>query len=923
MKTKILLGALVFPLVFTACTNDEFEVNNAGQQQGLEGDMIELPEGFALIGTKGENADTRGGLLNNRMSWYPTLKNDAGSDDVITAADLVLEENWDQIGLAWLNTTPGSQVYSNYKFSNYGWLESDADQTEFDPCEDNILDNGVWFNGTNFVKHDGNGNESVVAAFDGLNSDFVFAQTNFDNAGVAANKGVFHTSLGTIFGGEYLVYYPFNENLINYGYLQATSPTEFHNLLGNNGTQDYRTGLANYCFLVGRTSIEGGTQAANFTLGQLSGLIRVDLNNSPYSSTIEDITTVILYANEGAFYTAIDLDASKITTDPSSVFTQGTALYVNPETATTSKLLTSYAYDTTDGLDISSGATLSFGFAALPTTINSYTVVVQDKAGNSYAQRFNTPLTIPAYAAAIVDVDMEAPSANNMYAYNEASFKQALTKARSVSTPVTIHLLGTVELTGVETIPGNVTVAAETDADKLVLTSGESRSVVLAVQDGAVFDCDVDIQGEGCCGLWPAELRMNGDLAADRTITNEGGKIHFGFRSSASNTTKMTSVINGTINNLVDPNDETNIGDIDINAYTTVRLNGTLTNNGTIDIATAGTGHQNDDAALNVFGTLTNNNEVTLQGNLSTGSNGTFTNNDIFTVKVSAQITGKGVTEQADNAQYICEVNSVVRYNDAINNDPMTAAHRTTLVRFIEGSNYKYVLEPNNDNGQIVNVDGDVINFESKIPAGEVLQLQNEVEGAEPVATTIGNLTIVNGGFELEHAALTMANFEINHEEAISRWTRIEQKLNVTGNVNITNFNRTAGATNLEFQQGVTVGGNMTIANTNGDDVIFAEGTLNAITGNLNVNKTNVIFGKSTENNVGGNIDVDADGEMEFQLNSLTAITNWFYNDGKVNIAPATSSSGSDVAARVTCAGFDHQGDENYWTNGSFPIIRR
>ena len=132
MKTRILLGALAFPLVFAACTNDEFEVNNAGQQQGLEGDMVELPENFSLLGAKAGNADTRGGMIDNQMGWYPTLKVDAGEDGKLTATDLNLEANWDQIGLAWLNVTPGSQVYSNYKFANYGWLYTNEDGVHFE-----------------------------------------------------------------------------------------------------------------------------------------------------------------------------------------------------------------------------------------------------------------------------------------------------------------------------------------------------------------------------------------------------------------------------------------------------------------------------------------------------------------------------------------------------------------------------------------------------------------------------------------------------------------------------------------------------------------------------------------------------------------------------------------------------------------------
>ena len=322
-------------------------------------------------------------------------------------------------------------------------------------------------------------------------------------------------------------------------------------------------------------------------------------------------------------------------------------------------------------------------------------------------------------------------------------------------------------------------------------------------------------------------------------------------------------------------------------------------------------------------------------------------------VKVSAQITGKGVTTQAENAQYICEVNSVTRYNDAINNDKMTAAHRTTLVRFIHSDKvtnpyttpYPYVLKPNDSEGKIVNVDGRTIDFEVDLNTDEVFQLQHALnDNQEPIATTIGDLTIVNGGFEMEHAALTVANFEINHAEPVQRWTRIEEKLHVTGDVNITNFHRTGGEANLEFEKGVAIGGDMTVANTNGDNIIFAATTENNISGNLKIDKaatvsfgantvnsigatltvdnSTVTFGDASQNTIGVDIDVNATGKMTFDVNSITAIINWFHNDGQVEFLPATGLDDTDVAARVTCTGYDHEQDPSYWTNGSYPVIR-
>lgn len=925
------MGALAFPFVLAACTNDDFETSSVNKPT-VEGDMIELPENFAFTGAKAdEGVDTRAGYdqIGNEwyVGWYPVRTD--GSD--IDLAYLQDQNNWDKIGLAWLNVTNDGKVYTNYELSHYGWLNSGATGAVTDPCHDNVLTNGVWFDGTGFKKWNASSQaEEDVNEFTS-GSNYKFEQSNFSNARVDANRGMFRTSLNTIFGGNYLVYYPFNPELKDVDYLTAVMGKEFTNTKSNGGVveQDYQSWVGPHAFMFGRTSVTGGTQASDFTLGQLSGMIAVNVKGVNNIS-LSNISTVVLYAPEGGFYTSVKLDATKIQNGADDA-ALGQALYVaDAQGNETTKTLISHAYQA-GGVSTDASYGETFGFPVLPVELNGVRILVYDKDGNTSEATVrsgmnNGTLTVNPGKWTNISVTIPQPTSANMYAYDEASFAQALTKAGTSSEHVDIHLLGTVELTGVYTIPGNVAVVAETEADKLVLTSGVGRSVVLLASAGSTLDCDVDIQGQGCCNLYPAELRMNGNLAADRTITNEGGKIQFGFNAASGRI--VTSIISGTIKNEADPNDKTSLGDIDINAYTTVRLDGTLTNVGTIDIATAGTGNPNEDAALNVNGTLTNNNEVTLLGNLSTGSNGSFVNNHIFTVKVSAQIGGKGVTEQADNAQYICEVNSAVRYNDAINNDKMTAAHRTTLVRFITsatstGSNtaYQYTLRPN-DNGQITNVDGRVIDFESALQAGEVLQLLNATEGGNPVATTIGDLTIVNGGFELKHAALTMANFEIDHEEAVQRWTRIQEKLNVTGNVDITNFHRTSGVENLEFQKGVSVGGDMTITNTHDDQVIFVASTQNDITGDLTADATSVLFDRGTNNTVGGNIDVKAAGYMEFQFNSRTAITNWFKNQGRVNLAPATSATGSDVAARVTCAGYDHENDPIYWTNGSYPIIR-
>ena len=920
MKTKYLLGALTFPFVMAACTNDDFEVVNNGGGQNLEGDMIELPDNFALVGTKAAGADTRAGVIDEKLGWYPV------GDKALDAAMILNECNWDRIGLAWLNAA-GAQdgrVYTNYTFRHYGWLNKGAQKANYDKCNDNVLTNGVWFTGDaaqkeQFKKWNGSTEVNVTDFWNATNSAYQFESTNFSDAGVDANRGLFRTDCGTIFGGEYLVYYPFNEELKDIDHLSAISTTEFTNKRNistdntsyKNAGGDYKTNLAPEYFMVGRTSVNGGVQAAEFSLGQLSGMIALKVQNNT-DSEIKDITKAVIYAKEGKFYTSVKLDATKIVNSESAAL--GEQLYYNEEQAETAVTLISEASNTTDGITIEPENYTVFGFAALPTTISEYLVIIQDKEGNTYAENKTTPLTVKPLAWNGITISAKAPNARELYAYDEASFQQAIKKAEAtarINNPVTIYLLGTVTLTKSIEIPAYVTVEAMTEDDKLVVSRHETTAVNLFVMKDATLDCSVDIQGQGCCGLRPGTMIMNGDLKPTRVINNFGSTITFGEYADKSR--MVESEIEGVINNVKDRENEACVlGSITIRPYTTVSLSGTLVNDGNVTIETSGTGDTGTDGTLNIYttGKLDNNNAVTLYGNLATNGKGQFNNNKTFTVKVSAQITSKGVTNQPDEAEYICEVNSDVRYADAINN-ASDAIHYTTLVRFVDGYNFNdygivtYAIEPNTTDGKITNKKNRLIDFESKISSDKVLALTGvdvEVSEGETThkATTIGKLTIVGGGFEMNHKTLTVDELNVAYAEASQRWFQVNGKLNVSGNVNISNFENTAAKKDLAFNKGIAVGGNMTVDNTHGENILFAKGT---------------------ESEIKGYMDVNTHAQMKFEANSVTTIRGelGFMNDGQVNIVPATAVDDGDVAARVICKTFDNFGDKSKWLNGSYP----
>lgn len=435
---KYLLGALALPLAFAACTNDDFESINNNESQALNGETIELPENFALVGAK-QNADTRAGMINRHIGWFPVAEN-------LDATTILDEKNWDHIGLAWAGTSNDGKVYTNYDFTHYGWLYNGETEPNYDKCNDNVLTNGVWFTGNatptdQFKNAQGN----VTDFWDSSNNIYKFNESAFQTANVGENRGLFRTSFGTIFGGNYLVYYPYNPDLKDIDYLKAISPSRFTNannkVVSINATYngDYMSALAPELFNIGRTSIEGGTQAAEFELHQLSGMIGVDVRNES-GVAINNITSVALYAKKGGFYTSVSLDANKIATKDDVA--KGAALYVNDGKAETTATLISTAADASNGVNLKDDTYTRFTFAALPTTIDEYIVIVQDKDGNSYADE-GSNLVIPAgaWADKITITLTKALSSAELYAYDEASFATALAKANAFVGTMVISLL--------------------------------------------------------------------------------------------------------------------------------------------------------------------------------------------------------------------------------------------------------------------------------------------------------------------------------------------------------------------------------------------------------------------------------------------------------------------------------------------------
>lgn len=855
MKAKYVISALALPLIFGACSNEDLITENAST--ALNGNMIELPQNFTLVGKKTAPAGTRSEMITwddqNVLAWVPK---EVGAS--LTEA----KENWDQIGLAWLNETPGNKVYTNYRFQHYGWLNIDETSAEVDACDaSKRVKNGVYYSASaanKFATWNGT-SETNVAAF-ATNYDV----NAFTTASVNPANGLFKTDNSTIFTGDYLVYYPFNEDLKEVGYLTATSKKEFTNATTTATDKDaakyagdYMKNLAPELFMVGRTSIEGGMQASDFNMGTLSGMIAVKVSNTS-DNDLSNIKSVVLYAQGNGFLTSAQLDASKIVNSES--VKQGTALYVAGGKQETSETLISKASSAVPTLTAADDQYVVFGFAALPTTATKVIAVVQDNAGNSFAQEIGDVTVKPnAWTAIEVNVD-KALSNQVLYAYDATSLATAITAAgaaTSEETRATIKVLGEIELNADDTeyeamtlIPDYTTV----EGGKLVVVPG---SKLQTTNTTSVVKSAIDIQGQDCCtkrvagrlvsfgGVYAGEI----NVLAGYTGKN-AGSIEFRDGTIAN--------VEGTINNYGKVTTGTNSA----TSQTLVNLSGTINNYGELTIYKGKTGNSTEDAKVAVLANGNFNNKaegsVTVEGVLAIYP-GNATNQGTIYDKVSSQITGN-IANLGTEGEYVSDVdNNGIRFEAALNERP------TTIIRFVNTGSYEM----------------------DKV-GGKSETIKKFVVTAEA-----GSVTFISKAKANAINSQSIKELEIENGASLSVTTDKEST--------------STGALHLTVDGTVNVAGTLTISKAaDRGDVVFNAGTMNV--------ENALTIGKAVSCEL-GSLNIAKGAAATFSVNSITDVEGAIINNGTATITLA-SGGAEDISARVWYHDVTPSGD-GVWANGT------
>lgn len=714
MKTKHILMSLALSATFAACSNEE--LFNSESLNTANDELIELPEGFLLTGTRGDDAATRGAWEYGSVTEY-ALKHAWMPTEVLVSSDYKYLP--DEIGLSWtgVNGNVGisaatDMVHSNYKFTHYAW-GINGKVAEYDNCNKTYKNIMPLTDVSDVEKARGTEDGNVYYQNTTTTSQITWPSYSTVDGQVDITRGFFNTENSTVYAGQYIVYAPFDKDNVS-NYVTATSSTYFTKSNTNITKELAFEDLNNEIFMYGTTTLDkGGIQAGSFSASNLSGFILLKV-----SGTMTDLKKVMLYDEDGKFLTKVGLSAKGIVNG-----LKGTSLYL--DNAAVEK---EYSKFITVEFTTAVNLTTSEAYIAIPvlpteTAIENLTVICIGSDNKAVDKTISGAMTIPANGYASVnggaaqwfEIKDVTPGTYTV-ATDYASLNTLVNTANSATEATNINILGDIVLKAPLTLnnTNNKTITlGVVKAGKIIVPAATSQ-VTLYLDNGSVLDVDVDVEAN-CCTTYPGMLKLREATVTenstinvfadedDETLTNDGQLLF--FYNGGKN---VTSTLNGVINNagnLV-------IGNATAPYKTTVIMNAgaEINNSGTMTLlrssnSAAGTNEYDANLSLNNGAKVNNSGTIYVEGEYS--NYGETTNTGAFYDRVAAQVTGNN--NIPGGGEYICDVNdNGQRFYSALNERPAV-----TQIRFVEETK-TYVLTQINSATQIKNLKKIVVDAAGK-----------------------------------------------------------------------------------------------------------------------------------------------------------------------------------------------------------------
>ena len=515
MKLNKILMALAATAI-VGCTSDD--LNDFSAKQAPEDSrMIELNENFMISGVGVDGAMTRThwewddpATKKTLVNKFLPIYNTNGAIDDILADDVDLEAN--AVGLCWLGQTPGAEVYTNYQFYHFGWLNNDEPKADVDKC--GTLYNGALYSDITLKAATTDGKEAKPADWTAAGLPDKAKKAGDDNLNY--NSGVYKTDNKAIFAGDYIVYYPFDKDFDKAGTIPAKAVTEFNNIPADAQFNTAEIGEATFRYS-GKVTINGGDQAAGFGMKNLSTLVQVRVA-TPKGVTIPGafIDQVVLYSKNKKLLKQANLAADKIAAGQT-----GEALYADKEGTQT--IIANFVAGGVE-LKATNANPNSAYITVLPTTVDDLVVLVHrcDAGNDTWAQVAIGNTVFKAGNAQVLNATVtEDDFKTEFFAVDQTSLFAAIQAADDThpteANPATVTLIGDIKLTGaglsIDETTYNYLKYINIEDGAIVIPEG----VDLTLQ-GANVKSDIRVLGKGCCT--PAAL--GGRLIIDNgTVVND------------------------------------------------------------------------------------------------------------------------------------------------------------------------------------------------------------------------------------------------------------------------------------------------------------------------------------------------------------------------------------------------------------------
>lgn len=908
MRNSYLYLTVLGATLLASCSNEIESLEKTVQTNNkYASELVDVSKNFTLIGGY-ENSNGA-----TRAEW-----NFDGANRAATS-------NWawqstDVIGAAWVGRNYNADGTVNHDFTA--------------SLSGKVLSN-YQFDITRY-------SDETVTTFAGMT---VANTTNDANAWTDRVKGAFQTNNLKMFGGDYIVYTPYDETLTEEGYITMTAPEELEQDDLSDQGMFQAAGNAKYFnaygystkMVGGQPEIGANIAAGSFALRPLNRIVAVRLTTS---ETVTDVKKLYIYSESGEIFTQNGLSASKIakgekeaaagkiTTLPyeedNDKIETTTAVRTTLTTAgdVAPNTLNSTAPAGTDvvtaGVDYIDTYNEQYIYSMLmPVNFQNEWEVIVTKDTQKAAKRTVNPMLINPSSDYVVipmgkDADENADF-DTYVAFDCAEFETAATAAQGdiayddAPTNTIIHkwpfrILREIEY-GAETSHADV-------ALKNVAVEGQNITVVagatLTIDSNTAFAEGFKIVNKGTIIVKAGadlsnlviknegEIELQNAAVLSATVTGEG-TITVASDASAS--------ITGTV-----AADEVNLEE-ETSGQTILDVTGSLTINKELSIPT-------ENCKFNVkgSGTVTAKEGATVENYGTVNLDGAST---VMTVESGAEFIDRigshmgGYALKSDNmkvyGEYTCEVNTQTLFDDVM----VQKKAVVTRIRITTG------IDPLNDETDYT-LDNSVTDYKST----NVYQTDKQVD-----------LEVNLSGVELminNNNPVTFGELIVNGSTTITTKTGADSdasKLVLTKNVTADAALTLSDGAKLDVGLDVIAEANYTVGDR---AVVNVKGETYAVSGTTTIGEksqynthsfvvdaANVTVETGSSLNVESDLEVLDGGTITFENNLTAEIGGQIVNGGTFTIMNAISAQ--STTAIVRCAGYSNTGT---WGTNNLPIVR-